>query len=44
MSWHEGVCESDGCDRETRVIHVDGYGDRCVVCLDQLAEHDEVEV
>lgn len=43
MSWHEGTCEIDSCGRETRVIHVDGYGDCCIVCIDALAETGEVE-
>lgn len=42
MSWHEGTCEADGCDRDTRVIHVQDHGDLCIVCLDMLAEHGEV--
>lgn len=41
-TWKDGICESEGCNRETRVIHVDGYGDRCLVCADQLAENTEV--
>lgn len=43
MNWHEGTCDNEGCSRETNVIYVDGYGDRCVVCLDRLAENGEVE-
>lgn len=38
--WHEGTCND--CGRETNVIHVDEHGTLCIVCLNQLAEQNEV--
>lgn len=39
MSWDDGICER--CARESQVIHVDGHGPLCVVCLDYVAEHND---
>lgn len=41
MSWRDGECENPDCARETRVVYVQGHGNRCIVCLDKLTEDDD---
>lgn len=36
MTWTSGECSV--CGRETDVAHVDGHGNTCLVCIDQIAE------